>query len=71
MARGITHKRKSQHAKDLINFSKWVAEQFGMPLLMGILSNDRTEAKIRLYQRHIHHCGALFIHNLPLNKGVA
>lgn len=55
--------RKSSHAKDLINFGKWCSEKWGIPLLMGILSNTRTEAKIGLYSRQIKHVGALFVHD--------
>lgn len=44
--------RRSDNSKQLINFAKWMAcEQFGIPLMMSILNNHRTEAKVRLYQR--------------------
>lgn len=62
--------RRSNHAKDLIKFGKWCSEQWGIPLLMGILSNTRTEAKIGLYSRQIKHVGALFVHN-PNEKVIA
>jgi GNAT superfamily N-acetyltransferase len=38
-------------AKRLAEFSMDVADQLGMPLTIGVLSNLRTEAKVRLYQR--------------------
>lgn len=57
------HRRdKANHAKDLIQFSKWWGEQLGWPVLMGVLSNVRTLGKIRLYAREIPLVGALFLH---------
>lgn len=46
---------KPQHrgggaAAALMQFAKWCAEQ-SFPLVIGVLSNERTEGKIRLYQR--------------------
>ena len=38
-------------AKKLVEFSKSAADALGIPLLIGVLSNQRTEAKVRLYQR--------------------
>ncbi len=42
---------KGSRAKALINFSKKAADSLGLPLLMGVISSDRTEAKCRLYER--------------------
>lgn len=55
--------RKSTHAKDLINFVKWFAEQLKMPVILGILSTKRLEAKIRLYERQVRKVGAVFVFN--------
>lgn len=55
--------RRSSHAKNLIEFGKWFAEQMHLPLIMGILSTKRTEAKIRLYRRQVRPCGGIFVHN--------
>jgi hypothetical protein len=38
-------------AARLAQFSMDVADQLGMPLTIGVLSNHRTEAKVRLYSR--------------------
>ena len=38
-------------AAKLVEFNKGIADKMGIPLLIGILSNDRTAAKIRLYER--------------------
>jgi len=42
---------KGGRARRLCEFSKRVSEQLGMPLIIGILSDDRLEAKTRLYER--------------------
>jgi len=66
--------RRSNHAKDLLNFDKWCSEQLGMPLLIGILSTIRTEPKVRLFSRQLQPVGALFIYDpnkeTPLNKEI-
>lgn len=38
-------------ARRLCEFSKHVADSLGVPLLIGILSNTRTEGKVRMYKR--------------------
>lgn len=43
--------RKSRNARKLVDFSKDFAQKMGLPLLIGVLSNQRTEGKIRLYNR--------------------
>lgn len=55
--------RHPGHARSLIEFAKWFAEAMSIPLVMGILSTQRLEAKIRLYRRQIVPCGAIFVHN--------
>lgn len=52
--------RQSTHVQKLILFTKWVTEQMNLTLDIGILSNKRTEAKIRLYKRHFEYMGAFF-----------
>jgi GNAT superfamily N-acetyltransferase len=42
---------KGGRARQLCEFSKKVADSLGMPLIIGVLSNHRTEGKIRLYTR--------------------
>lgn len=49
----LPNHRKSENAKELIIFAKACAEQLRLPLMIGILSNERTEAKVRLYQRQL------------------
>jgi hypothetical protein len=45
--------RKTNNAIELIDFAKWCSDTSGMPLVIGILSNKRTAAKVRLYQRQL------------------
>lgn len=54
--------RKSLHAQRLIEFSKWCSRRLQVPLHMGIISNKRTEAKVRLYRRKLPYCGAFFMY---------
>jgi len=42
---------KGGRARKLCEFAKEVSNELEIPLTIGVLSNSRTEAKIRLYQR--------------------
>jgi GNAT superfamily N-acetyltransferase len=42
---------KGGRARRLCEFGKQVADGLGIPLIIGVLSNNRTEAKVRMYQR--------------------
>lgn len=42
---------KGGRAKRLAEQSKRVADELGIPLIIGVLSNSRTEAKVRMYER--------------------
>ncbi len=53
--------RKTTHAKALIGFAKDCAEKLGMPLLIGVQSTHRMEAKVRLYQRQLPKLGEFFM----------
>jgi hypothetical protein len=55
--------RHSNHAKRLVSFAKMTAEGMGLPLFIGVISNHRTKAKVRLYRRQLGEpAGAFFIH---------
>jgi GNAT superfamily N-acetyltransferase len=55
---------KGGRARRLCEFSKQVAEALGIPLIIGVLSNHRTEAKVRLYERQFGKpSGAFFLYN--------
>ena len=63
--------RSSTNSNDLIEFAKWVSDQFKLPLMIGVLSNTRTEAKIRLYRKALGNpAGAFFLHGAQTGKGV-
>lgn len=57
--------RKSDYAKMLIDFAKRCSDTIDhLPLQIGIFSNERTEAKVRLYRRRLGEpAGAFFIYN--------
>lgn len=54
--------RRSTYAKDLIQFAKRASDDLGIPLLMGVLSTERTKAKVRLYERQLPFAGAIFLY---------
>lgn len=58
--------RKSNYANDLIDYGKHLSDSMQMPLQIGVISNVRTEAKVRLYRRRLHYVGAFFTYNAHL-----
>ena len=55
---------KGGRARRLCEFAKRSADSLGMPLLIGVLSNNRTVAKIRMYERQFGEpSGAFFLYN--------
>jgi hypothetical protein len=42
---------KGGRARKLTDFAKKISDSLVVPLAIGVLSNDRTEAKMRLYER--------------------
>jgi GNAT superfamily N-acetyltransferase len=61
--------RKSDNAKALIDFAKSCADGIGVPLTIGIISNHKTEQKIRLYQRRLGKpSGAYWLYNAKTGK---
>jgi GNAT superfamily N-acetyltransferase len=54
---------KEGRARKLVEFAKNAADELGIPLLIGVLSNKRTEGKIRLYERQLGKpSGAFFLY---------
>ena len=48
----------------LIEFAKSCSDTLQIPLMIGVLSNSRTKAKVRLYERAIGQpAGAFFLYN--------
>lgn len=54
--------RKSSYAKQLMAFGKRTADGLNLDLTIGVLSNSRTEAKVRLYERQFPKVGAFFVY---------
>jgi hypothetical protein len=52
--------RKSRHAAALLEWMKNQVEVTQLPLVTGIMSNDRTEAKCALYRRKFTKIGEFF-----------
>ena len=53
--------RKSEHAQELVQWMKDQVEITGLPLMTGIISTHRTEAKCRLYRRMLPKIGEFFL----------
>jgi GNAT superfamily N-acetyltransferase len=55
---------KGGRASRLCEFAKSVADKLNLPLMIGVLSNTRTNAKVRLYERQFGNpAGAFFLYN--------
>jgi hypothetical protein len=55
---------KGGRARRLCEFSKRTADELDLPLVIGVLSDHRTEAKVRLYERQFGKpSGAFFLYN--------
>ncbi len=65
--------RRSTHAKNMIGFAKRCSEEIGIPLVIGVVSNERTAAKMELYKRQLGEpCGGYFLYQKrPLVTSVA
>ncbi|SCB30242.1 Acetyltransferase (GNAT) family protein [Rhizobium lusitanum] len=55
--------RRSDYAKKLLGWAKEKSEEMKIPLMVGIVSNHRTEAKVRLYEKQLEKAGAFFVWN--------
>ena len=55
--------RKSNYAKQLMIFSKKTSDALNLQLSIGVMANEKTEAKVRLYQRQFPQSGAFFRYN--------
>lgn len=54
--------RVSEHAKNCIDWMKRTADGLDVKLLTGIISKDRTQAKMRLYDRYLPRIGAFYLY---------
>jgi GNAT superfamily N-acetyltransferase len=57
--------RNRNHAARLLDWMMERSDQMGIPLLTGVLSQTRTEAKCRLYRRKLTPVGQFFMHMPP------
>jgi len=55
--------RRSSRVKSLLAFAKKCSTEVHLPLLIGVVSNERTEAKVKLYERQFPKAGAFFMFN--------
>lgn len=55
--------RSSDHAKTLVTWMKKQSDIIGLPLISGIVSNVRTEAKCRMFKRLMPKAGEYFFYN--------
>lgn len=60
--------RRAGYANDLISYAKRCSDQIGLDLTIGVFSNIRTQAKIRLYRRWVPQFGAFFCYAPPNRK---
>lgn len=55
--------RSTTGSKDMIAWAKSISNHFAVPLMIGVLSNQRTEAKVRLMRKSLGNpVGAFFMH---------
>ena len=57
--------RGTKTAKALVKFAKECSDKTGLPLIIGIITNKRLEAKVRLYRQELGMpAGAFFIYGV-------
>jgi len=55
--------RRSTHAKDMIKFGMRCSDELHIPLVIGVVANERTRAKMELYRRQLGDpVGGYFLH---------
>jgi GNAT superfamily N-acetyltransferase len=58
--------RKTNYADALLRYAIHCQQQLGIPLVIGVLTGSRMEAKVRLYRRRLGMpSGAFFVHGAP------
>lgn len=48
----LAQDQRYSRVTELIKFAKWCSETADFPLVIGVISDERTEGKVRMYQRH-------------------
>jgi hypothetical protein len=60
---------KGGRARKLIEFAKKVSEEMKMPLMIGVMSNSRTDAKVKLYERQFGNpAGSFFLYGVKTGE---
>jgi hypothetical protein len=54
--------RRSRHAQSLIRWMKQQSDRLDVPLLTGVISNERTHAKCELYGRMLPKAGEFYLY---------
>lgn len=54
--------RRSTHARHLIDFACWFADELKLPLFMSIVNAHRLQSKERLYSRRLKRVGGMYLH---------
>lgn len=63
--------RNTPNIDALINFAKRCSDTIGIPLITGIITNNRVAGKVRKYRQHFGYpAGAFFVHNGKWMDGV-
>lgn len=58
------HRRFGRRAQKMMTFAKQAADSLGLPLHISVLSTERTDAKVGLYERQFGTpAGAFFLYN--------
>jgi hypothetical protein len=66
-----TDYRHSRNAEALIEFGKNCSNRIGIPLITGIITNNRVAGKVRLYRQHLGYpAGAFFVYGGKWSEGV-
>jgi hypothetical protein len=59
------HRKGTHNAATLIRFAKGAANRLGVPLFIGVLSNHKTKAKLRLYEKHLGEPVGVYFYLMP------
>ena len=63
--------RRSDYAKTLIAYAKKFADDTKLHLLIGVLSDIRMAAKVRLYERQLPKAGEFFLYKAETEQAVS
>lgn len=62
--------RNSNNSRDMISWAMAMSNHFRLPLMIGVISNQRTQAKVRHYKRALGEpAGAFFLYGARTGTG--